>query len=120
MLVVLSPDSVESKNVRDEVSFALGHRKTIFPLLRRACTVPLRLHTLEYVDFTGEYASALSRLLLTLGVEGRTDIVGSGLGQDSEVERALTAARGLAEEYLGPIALGMAETIAELGRKSEK
>jgi len=43
MLVILSPVSVESDNVRDEISFALKKQKTIIPVLYLDCDIPLRL-----------------------------------------------------------------------------
>ncbi len=68
MLVVLSPISVESKNVMDEVSFALEEGKEVIPVLYRTCKVPFRLRRLQYVDFSGDYVSGVSRMLDTLGV----------------------------------------------------
>ena len=35
MLIVLSPASVGSDNVKDEVSYALEHRKLVVPVLYR-------------------------------------------------------------------------------------
>jgi hypothetical protein len=43
LLVILSPVSVKSDNVRDEVSFALSKQKRIIPVLYRECEVPFRL-----------------------------------------------------------------------------
>ncbi len=43
MLVILSPLAANSKNVRDEVTFALGHEKRVIPVLYRDCDVPLGL-----------------------------------------------------------------------------
>ena len=39
MLVILSPASVDSRNVEDEVSFALDEGKTIIPLPYRDCRI---------------------------------------------------------------------------------
>jgi hypothetical protein len=44
MLLILSPASVKSKNVRNEISFALDENKVIIPVLFRDCTIPLQLH----------------------------------------------------------------------------
>ena len=43
MLVILSPASVESDDVMDEVSFALEGAKTIIPILFKDCPIPFRL-----------------------------------------------------------------------------
>jgi hypothetical protein len=73
VIVVLSPTSVGSQNVLDEVSFALDEGKTIVPVLVEACAIPMRLRRLQYVDFTPGYDTALGRLLVTLGV-ARTSV----------------------------------------------
>ena len=67
VLVILSPSAVDSENVLDEVSFAIDEKKTIIPVLYRDCTVPLRLHRLQYVDFRNNYADRLQQLLTRLG-----------------------------------------------------
>ncbi len=68
MLVVLSPVSVNSDNVRDEVSFALSRQKRVIPVLYRDCDVPFRLARLQHIDFRPDYERALSILLRALGV----------------------------------------------------
>ncbi len=68
MLVVLSPVSVNSDNVRDEVSFALSRQKRVIPVLYRDCEVPFRLARLQHIDFRPDYARALTILLRALGV----------------------------------------------------
>ena len=66
MLIVLSPASVNSKNVMDEVSFALEENKTIIPILHRDCQIPFRLRRVQRVDFRTDYAEALKQLLEAL------------------------------------------------------
>ncbi|MCZ6672424.1 MAG: toll/interleukin-1 receptor domain-containing protein, partial [Verrucomicrobia bacterium] len=63
MLVVLSPASVESKNVLDEMSYALGEEKKIIPVLYLKCDIPWRLGRLQFVDFTGSYDTGFTQLL---------------------------------------------------------
>jgi len=62
-LIVLTPDSANSENVRDEVSYALGENKTILPILLTECSIPFRLRRLQYVDFTGDYDQAFRELV---------------------------------------------------------
>jgi hypothetical protein len=62
-LVVLSPSSVESKNVMDELSFAVNSGKRIYPVLYRDCDIPLGLRRVQWVDFRGEYEPAFKQLL---------------------------------------------------------
>jgi hypothetical protein len=64
LVVILSPDSVASNNVMDEVSFALEEGKTVIPVLFKPCDIPFRLRRLQYADFTKNYHEALKNLLL--------------------------------------------------------
>jgi photosystem II stability/assembly factor-like uncharacterized protein len=66
MVVILSPASVNSTNVMDEVSFALEERKTVIPVIHRDCMIPFRLRRVQHVDFRQDYAPALQELLKTL------------------------------------------------------
>ena len=68
MLLILSPASVKSKNVRNEISFALDENKVIIPVLFRDCTVPLQLHRVQHIDFRTKYDNGLKSLLHALRV----------------------------------------------------
>jgi len=67
MLVVLSPKSVASQNVLDEIGYALSKKKQIIPVLYRDCEVPYRLNRIQYVDFRTAYDERLKDLLLAIG-----------------------------------------------------
>jgi len=69
VLVVLSSAFVDSPEAQAEVNFALAKGKKIVPLLYRQCEIPYRLFTLQYTDFTRDYADGLEILLSALGVE---------------------------------------------------
>ena len=73
MLAILSPASVTSNNVLDEVSFALDHNKTVIPIIYKGCDVPYRLRRLQYLDFTQNYRSGFDELLEALAPERKTD-----------------------------------------------
>jgi hypothetical protein len=66
LLVVLSPDSVASDNVMDEVSFALDEGKLVVPVICRPCEIPFRLRRVQYIDCTRDYDAALAKLTSTL------------------------------------------------------
>jgi maltose alpha-D-glucosyltransferase/alpha-amylase len=66
MLVILSPASVTSTNVLDEVSYALQKKKTVIPLLYRDAEIPFRLHRIQHIDFRSDYARRLKTLLKVL------------------------------------------------------
>jgi TIR domain len=67
MLVVLSPKSVTSQNVLDEIGYALSRKKPIIPVLYRDCEVPYRLSRIQYIDFRTAYDERLKDLLLAIG-----------------------------------------------------
>src|SRR6186997_1698708 len=50
VLVILSPSSIGSANVMDEVSYALDSGKKIVPVILEDCPPPLRLRRLQRID----------------------------------------------------------------------
>lgn len=67
MLVVLSPSSVESVNVLNEITFALEERKTVIPILQADVTMPVCLRRVQYIDFRHDYEVGFQRLLEVIG-----------------------------------------------------
>jgi photosystem II stability/assembly factor-like uncharacterized protein len=67
VILILSPSSAMSSNVRNEISFALDEKKTIIPVLHRDCAVPLQLRRIQYVDFRTDYVRGFKVLLAYLG-----------------------------------------------------
>ena len=67
MLTVLSPKSVSSQNVLDEIGYALSKKKPIIPVLHQDCDVPYRLNRIQYVDFRTAYDEPLKHLLSAIG-----------------------------------------------------
>ena len=67
LLVVLSPHSVVSENVMDEVAEALKLGKKVVPVLHLQCDIPFRIARLQYVDFTTSYQSGMKQLLRIVG-----------------------------------------------------
>lgn len=63
ILVVLSPDSTNSQNVLDEVSYALEEGKRIIPILFKKSVIPFRLRRFQYTDFTADFDDAIYKLL---------------------------------------------------------
>src|SRR5215216_523165 len=61
-LIILTPASVSSDNVKDEIGYAIDHGKRIMPILLENCDVPLRLRRFQYVDFTNvEFNEGIKR-----------------------------------------------------------
>jgi len=74
LLVVLSPASVASNNVMDEVSLAFDERKKIVPVLARECTIPFRLRRLQHIDFTTNFDRGLESVLKALNAPRRPEV----------------------------------------------
>jgi hypothetical protein len=51
-MIILTPASINSENVLDEIGYALDNGKRILPVLLENCQVPFRLRRFQYVDFT--------------------------------------------------------------------
>ena len=51
-MVILTPSSTISDNVKDEIGYAIDSDKRILPILLKDANVPLRLRRFQYVDFT--------------------------------------------------------------------
>ena len=51
-MVILTPASIASENVKDEIAYAIDSGKRILPVLLEKCNVPLRLRRFQHVDFT--------------------------------------------------------------------
>jgi len=90
MVVILSPASVNSTNVMDEVSFALEEQKTVIPVIYRDCAVPFRLRRVQHVDFRPDYARGLQVLLNILAPArsagpSKSAILEIGSGDQSKV-----------------------------------
>lgn len=60
-IIILSPRSVISENVANEVSVAIEGAKQIIPILYEKCTVPMRLARVQFIDSTSDYQVALER-----------------------------------------------------------
>ena len=78
VLLILSPASVKSKSVRNEIAFALDEKKAIIPVLYQDCMVPLQLRRIQHIDFRSDYARGLKQLLKALGVTQPTKSVPHG------------------------------------------
>ncbi len=91
MLVVLSPVSVNSDNVRDEVSFALSRQKRVIPVLYRDCEVPFRLARLQHIDFRPDYERALAILVRALSGQPAHSHASSGAAVAAAVESPVPA-----------------------------
>ncbi|HLF75550.1 MAG TPA: SUMF1/EgtB/PvdO family nonheme iron enzyme [Anaerolineales bacterium] len=68
-MIVLAPESMESQNVKDELSYAIDSGKHILPVVIRPCKIPLRLRRFQYVDFTDKpYKDSLADIKHLLSI----------------------------------------------------
>ena len=76
IVVVLSPDSIESDWVEREFLFASNRKRPIIPLLYRACELPMNYLNLNYIDVQGnKYRENFDELLQALRIEPDPGIV---------------------------------------------
>lgn len=72
MIVILSPRSVASPNVADEVSVAIDDGKILIPVLIETCVLPLRMTRMQFIDASRDYDAALRRCLAA--IQGRRPV----------------------------------------------
>ena len=66
-LIVLSPESIQSQNVKDEIGYAIDTGKQILPVVLENCKVPFRLRRFQYVDCTDQsYHDSLDKIKFLL------------------------------------------------------
>lgn len=85
-LIILTPDSIASENVKDEIGYAIDHGTRILPILLENCEIPLRLRRFQYVDFTKlTYKEGIDRAeeLLKKFVEEESIPLSAGSGTDA-------------------------------------
>ncbi len=76
-VLVVSPDSINSPYVGEELSLAFKHRKPVIPLIYRKTDIPAmlsaQLRDYQFLDFRrGGYAQNLTDLITALGRQGVT------------------------------------------------
>lgn len=62
-IIILSPYSVESENVLDELSYAINAHKRIIPILLENCAIPYRIARIQFVNFTEDYQTGFQHLI---------------------------------------------------------
>lgn len=63
-IIILSPDSMESDWVRNELLYALREKRgEVYPVMYRAMKLPLELVAIQYIDFQDDYDQSLVQLL---------------------------------------------------------
>lgn len=62
-MIIVSPESMQSQNVKDEIGYAIDSGKNILPLKIKSGDIPLRLRRFQDVDFTNQaYEKSLKEI----------------------------------------------------------
>lgn len=73
LIIVCTPTSMASSNVRAEWHYAFELKKTLHPLILKPCEIPFRLRIFQHVDATeGAYQTAIKKLVDVLPAQKST------------------------------------------------
>lgn len=107
VIVVLSPNSVVSEWVEEEILLARKLKRKIIPLLYKPCDIPLGFHTINFIDVQGgKYQQNYREILRALDIEHSKREV---------AEKARLASRKAAIEKLLSNALPFLKVFGTLG-----
>lgn len=124
-IIILSPRSVASENVADEVGVAIEGTKQIIPILFETCTVPMRLARVQFIDSRTDYQDALRRctgLILGDQVGGPTFVANAPAQPEPVVAvagfsaAALDAIAQMLVVHVGPVARLLVQKAATSAR----
>jgi hypothetical protein len=105
LIVIVSPRSVASDNVADEISYAIEHRKPVLPVLIEKCSLPLRITRMHVVDATEGFDRVVDQCVAELR---RADAAEPHAVQPSAPDRldpqAIATAKRQLISIIGPIA----------------
>lgn len=65
-IVVISNNSINSKNVLDEISYAIEENKEIIPIKISNCNIPLRMRRFQFLDFESDYKQGFTSLIQSI------------------------------------------------------
>ena len=106
IVVILSPRSVASDNVADEISYAIDSGKSVLPVMIERCTLPLRLTRMQVVDAIDNYERALRQCVEELRRRSSTAQAGAPRQATRTAldEGAVAKAKEKLARTVGPIA----------------
>ena len=123
IVVVLSPRSVVSDNVADEISFAIDGGKSVLPVMIEKCNLPLRIARKQVVDATANYQKALDQCVAELrrGNEPASPQEVTAQPQTPAIAAAdIEVVARILVHYLGPIAPALARRESKASRTIEE
>jgi len=123
IVVVLSPRSVASDNVADEVSFAIDSGKSVLPVMIERCKLPLRITRMQVIDATGTYEDALERCVAELrrSAEPASSQDLAAQQETNAISRAdVDSIARILMQYIGPIAPALARRESKASKTAEE
>lgn len=121
IVVVLSPRSVASDNVADEVSFAIDSGKSVLPVMIERCKLPLRITRMQVIDATGTYEDALERCVAELRRIAEPVSSQDLAAQQETISRAdVDSIARILMQYIGPIAPALARRESKASKTAEE
>jgi len=83
-LFVLSPEAMQSQNVKDEIGYAIDTGKVILPVMIKQCEIPFRLRRFQFVNCVSKpYAAGLNEIKHMLS---NTDALAAAAGAPLDTE----------------------------------
>ena len=67
VIVFLSPNSVASDQVKNEIAYAEHHKKTVIPVMHRKCELPISIFRKQFVDYTRKDRESYHQILSAIG-----------------------------------------------------
>ena len=87
VLLIASKNMLNSRWVKEELSYALENKKSVYPVVIDECKIPHQIEMIKYVDMRYDYASSLKLLnksiILTAG-EIKGDVIELGIYQTED------------------------------------
>lgn len=88
MIVVISPDSITSKEVEAEWHFFLSLDRPVYPVVYRECNIPYRLYVLNRIDFYIDYERGIEKLAQLIDQESGLEFIGKETSPAKEVSES--------------------------------
>jgi hypothetical protein len=104
LIVILSPRSVTSDNVADEISYAIDSGKPVLPVMIERCTAPLRITRMQMIDATRDYDKALQQCLAAVGSGTCSAKASASAAKEPIDPQVIGMAKEQLRGVLGPIA----------------
>jgi hypothetical protein len=105
LVVIVSPRSVASDNVADEISYAIENGKTVLPVMIEKCSLPLRITRMHLIDASAGYERAVQQCAAELQRPDSGVCAKAVPEAAAKVEpEAIATAKRQLTKILGPIA----------------